>query len=165
MPDAPSDAPSDAPPQDPPRLPAERRRWMGVLARSEPAALSRALAALGPEPAHDCPRPPEAGAVMLRGRMGGTGAPFSLGEMTVTRCTVRLPSGEVGHAHVQGRDRAHARRAALVDALLQTEAAPRVRAAVLEPLARALEARRAARAARAEGTRVEFLTLARGEDE
>lgn len=144
-------------------LPEARRRWMGVLALSSEAALAGALEALGPLPPHDEPRPPETGSVMVRGRMGGNGAGFSLGEVTVTRCTVRLAGGAVGHAHVQGRGRAHARRAALVDAMMQTEAAGRVRAAVLEPLERAVAERRALRAARAEATRVEFLTLARGE--
>ena len=39
-------------------------------------------------------RGPETGLVMVRGRIGGGGAPFNLGEATVTRATVRLaPAG------------------------------------------------------------------------
>jgi alpha-D-ribose 1-methylphosphonate 5-triphosphate synthase subunit PhnG len=135
---------------------------MGLLARARPDR----LAALMPAdlPAHNLLRPPETGSVMVRGRIGGTGAAFNLGEMTVTRCSLRLPSGEVGHAHVQGRDRDHARRAALMDAMMQGPQAAAVRAAVLDPLAREEEARRAGRAARAAATRVEFFTLVRGED-
>jgi alpha-D-ribose 1-methylphosphonate 5-triphosphate synthase subunit PhnG len=109
-------------------------------------------------------RAPEIGAVMVRGRIGAEGAAFNLGEMTVTRCSLRLATGEVGHAHVQGRDRGHARHAALVDALMQGPEAPALRASVLEPLSRDEAARRAGRAARAAATRVEFFTLARGED-
>ena len=60
---------------------------------------------------------------MVRGRAGATGAPFNLGEMTVTRCSVRLSDGEVGHGYVHGRDKAHAERAALIDALMQTDRA------------------------------------------
>ena len=82
-----------------------RQGWMGLLARAKPAR----LAALFPNlPPHDLLRSPEIGAVMVRGRTGATGAPFNLGEMTVTRCVLKLATGEVGHAHVQGRDKAHA---------------------------------------------------------
>jgi len=138
---------------------------MGLLARARPDWLAARLAEAGPLPAHDWLRPPESGAVMVRGRAGGTGAPFNLGEMTVTRCTLRLPCGAIGHAWVQGRDKSHAERAALVDALMQTPAADGVRAAVIDPLARAEAEARAARAAKAAATRVEFFTLARGEAE
>jgi alpha-D-ribose 1-methylphosphonate 5-triphosphate synthase subunit PhnG len=136
---------------------------MGLLARALPADLSRLWAALGPEPAFDWLRRPETGMVMLRGRAGGTGAPFNLGEMTVTRASVRLAEGAVGHAMVQGRDAAHARIAALADALMQTGAAEGLRAGLLAPLAEAEGARRQARAARAAATKVEFFTMVRGE--
>ncbi|AWD23207.1 phosphonate C-P lyase system protein PhnG [Pseudogemmobacter blasticus] len=138
-----------------------RQDWMSVLAKAPPAR----LAALMPDlPPHDLLRSPETGAVMVRGRAGATGAAFNLGEMTVTRCSVRLAGGAVGHAWVQGRDRAHATRAAVADALMQTEAAPRVRADVLEVLRAEAEGRRAARAARAAATKVDFFTMVRGED-
>lgn len=138
-----------------------RKAWMGLLARAKPAR----LADLFPElPAHDLLRAPEIGAVMVRGRMGGTGQPFNLGEMTVTRCALRLGSGAVGHAHVQGRDKGHAVRAAVVDALMQTDQAEAVQAAVLAPLQAEEVARRASRAAKAAATKVAFFTLVRGED-
>ena len=148
----------------------DRKTWMGLMARAEPPQLAARLADLGAEPAHEMLRAPEVGSVMVQGRMGGTGAPFNLGEITVTRCVLRLtgaaaPGADaVGHAHVQGRDRAHARRAALVDALMQTPQAGAVRAAVLTPLAEAEAARRTSRAAKAAATKVEFFTMVRGED-
>ena len=145
---------------------SSRADWMGLLARSAPAALAEHWEALGLAPAFAWLRPPEIGSVMVRGRAGGAGKPFNLGEMTVTRCALRLEAGDIsGHAYVQGRDRAHARRAALVDALMQTDAAGRMRRAILEPLAARLAAAQAGEAARAESTRVDFFTLARGEDE
>lgn len=141
---------------------SDRREWMGLLARARPDR----LAALVPDlPPHDLLRPPEIGAVMVRGRVGGSGAPFNLGEMTVTRCTVALEGGVVGHAHVQGRDKAHATRAAIVDALMQTPAAAALRARVLDPLAAEEAAARALRAGKAAATRVEFFTMVRGEDQ
>lgn len=139
----------------------ERKSWMGLLARA-PAA--RLAALLGAEPEAEDLRAPEVGAVMTRGRMGATGAPFNLGEMSVTRASVRLGCGAVGHAYVQGRDKGHARRAALVDAMMQTGAAADLATRVLAPLRAEEAARRAARAGKAAATKVEFFTMVRGED-
>ena len=99
-----------------------------------------------------------------RGRTGGTGAPFNMGEMTVTSCAIRLATGEVGHGYVQGRDKAHAERAALVDAMMQTDLADTLRAKVLDPLADAAMTEKATRAAKAAATKVEFFTMVRGDD-
>ena len=140
----------------------DRKTWMGLLARARPARLAQLFPDL---PEHAMLRPPEIGAVMVQGRAGGTGAAFNLGEMTVTRCALRLASGVVGHAHVQGRDKAHATRAAVVDALMQTDRAADLAAQVLAPLQAEEVARREARTARAAATKVEFFTLVRGEDQ
>lgn len=136
---------------------------MGLLARVRPERLAALLP--GPLPDHADLRAPEIGAVMVRGRVCATGAPFNLGEMTVTRCSLRLGCGTVGHAYVQGRDRDHARRAALVDALMQTDRAGDLAATVIAPLAADEAAARAQRAGKAAATRVEFFTLVRGEDQ
>lgn len=140
-----------------------RRDWLSLLARA-PAGR---LAALFPDPLpeHAMLRAPEIGSVMVRGRTGGTGSPFNLGEMTVTRCTLRLADGTVGHAYVQGRDRSHALRVAAIDALMQTAAAPDLRRRCLDPLAQEEAMRRATRAAKAAATKVEFFTMVRGEDQ
>lgn len=141
-----------------------RDHWMGVLATASPQALADLAAPLTDALPHEMLRAPEIGAVMTRGRTGATGAPFNLGEMTVTRCALKLPCGTVGHAYVQGRDKAHALRAAHVDALMMTEACTDVAARVLAPLAEARDATRTARAEKAAATKVDFFTLVRGED-
>ncbi len=141
--------------------PTARQIWMGVLARCRPDR----LAALMPDlAAHVVLRPAEVGAVMVRGRVGAVGSPFNLGEMSVTRCSVRLDDGAVGHGYVQGRDKGHARRAAVLDALMQTTQAPDLQATVLDVLIAEEAAGRQARAEKAASTRVEFFTLVRGED-
>src|SRR6201987_6509376 len=81
---------------------ATRRAWMAVLARTPradlEAALERALQGV-PPPAYDWLRPPESGLAMVRGRVGGSGDPFNLGEATVTRATLRMRApGETGPA-------------------------------------------------------------------
>ncbi|MGH7212434.1 MAG: phosphonate C-P lyase system protein PhnG [Acetobacteraceae bacterium] len=139
----------------------ERRGWMAVLARADADALAAALARLPDLPDWRVLRGPESGLVMVRGRAGGGGAAFNLGEMTVTRCTVRMPGGEVGHAYVAGRDPRRAELAAAVDALMQRpDLRGAVERAVVQPLARAQQATREAIAAKAAATRVQFFTMA-----
>ncbi len=149
----------------PPDALAARRRWMSVFALASTEELQARWATLAEPPRYLRLRGPEIGLVMVRGRAGGTGARFNLGEMTVTRCTVQLDDGTLGHAWIGGRDRRHAELAAVFDALLQdpTRAAA-LSARVVEPLAEAREERRQAAAARAAASRVEFFTLVRGED-
>jgi alpha-D-ribose 1-methylphosphonate 5-triphosphate synthase subunit PhnG len=139
-----------------------RSEAMGLLARAKPDMLAKLFAAI-PEPAFVWLRSPQIGLVMVQGRIGGEGGPFNLGEMTVTRCVLRLDAGAVGHATVQGRDKTHATQAALADALWQADPAG-IEVAFLGPLRAAEVARRSERAARAAATRVEFFTLVRGED-
>ena len=47
-------------------------------------------------------RAPEIGMTLVRGRMGGNGAPFNVGEMSVTRCVVRLADGRTGYSYAGG---------------------------------------------------------------
>ena len=143
---------------------AARRAWMSLLAKAPAGRLEALAEAVSDWPAFTWLRVPETGGVMVRGRTGGTGAAFNLGEMTVTRCALRLESGEVGHAYVQGRDKRHAERAAVIDALMQTRRRDALRAAVLEPLEAGMKAGKATRAAKAAATRVDFFTMVRGED-
>ena len=146
--------PSDHPSRD-------RQAWMSLLAK----ATRGRLKALTPDlPQAKVLRPPEIGAVMVQGRVGGTGSAFNLGEMTVTRCSVQLAEGVVGHAYVQGRDKDHAMRAAILDALLQTDQHVSLHDAVLNPLRAEADAIRGARAGKAAATKVEFFTMVRGED-
>jgi len=142
----------------------DRKTWLGLLARAPQGRIASLLSQVGPVPPATDLRRPEVGSVMVQGRAGGTGSAFNLGEMTVTRCSLQLPCGTVGHGYVQGRSKADARAAAVVDALLQTDYTNRVHAAVTGPLAAEAAARQKSRAAKAAATRVEFFTLVRGED-
>lgn len=142
----------------------DRKAWMSLLAKAAEGRAAALLDAAVARPGFQWLRVPEIGSVMVRGRTGATGTPFNLGEMTVTRCALKLDDGTVGHAYVQGRRKACAEAAALVDALMQTGAADNLRAQVLDPLAVEAEARRRARAGKAAATKVDFFTMVRGED-
>jgi alpha-D-ribose 1-methylphosphonate 5-triphosphate synthase subunit PhnG len=140
-----------------------RRHWLAVLARAGRAQLEDAVRAHAPAPAAEPVRPPEVGMTMVRGRVGGTGDAFNLGEATVTRCAVRI--GEhLGVGYTLGRDTRKAELIATLDALLQDEArrAP-LRRDVVEPLARAQAQARKAASRAAAASRVQFFTLVRGE--
>lgn len=144
--------------------PAARKRWMELLAQAPSAELIAAFTGLGEAPDHAFLRAPEFGSVMVRGRMGGTGGAFNLGEMTVTRCSVRLADGAVGHAYVAGRDAEKARVAAICDALLQGVRAQEVQDAIVSPMQALIEKARADHAAKAAATKVDFFTLVRGDN-
>jgi alpha-D-ribose 1-methylphosphonate 5-triphosphate synthase subunit PhnG len=134
---------------------------MAVLARANVAELTALLAEAPALPDFVALRRPEQGLVMLRGRAGGGGAPFNLGEASVTRCTVRDAAGHIGHAYLRGRDAALATLAARLDAVLQdADQHDRYEAAVIAPLAAAQAARTAQAARKAAATRVQFFTLA-----
>jgi alpha-D-ribose 1-methylphosphonate 5-triphosphate synthase subunit PhnG len=142
---------------------AQRKAAMAVLAHSDAADISGRLDAVA-LPAHENLREPENGLVMVRGRIGGDGAPFNLGEATVSRAAVRLSTGEVGFGYTLGRDRQKARMIALCDAMLQSDQFARsVEANVIAPLRAAMVANRSRKAAETAATRVDFYTLVRGE--
>lgn len=146
---------------DPPTT-ARRQRWLSVLAKAPAGRLASLWEALGPAPAYSPLRRPETGLVMVKGRISGSGAPFSAGEMTVTRAAVRLESGEVGIGYVAGRNARHAEIAAAVDALGQRDDwQERLEAGIVAPLEAEADARRRATAARAAATKVDFFTVAR----
>ena len=142
---------------------AARRAVMALAAKATAHEL-KAVRELAPAGVVDL-RPPETGLVMLRGRIGGSGAPFNLGEATVARAAVRLPSGATGFGHVLGRDRAKARDAALLDALwVEGESRDRLEREILTPLAARIARDETRRTAEVAATRVDFFTLVRGDD-
>jgi len=108
-------------------------------------------------------RRPETGMVMVRGRMGGDGAPFNLGEMTVTRCVIQLDDGSTGYSYVTGRSVRQAELAAIADALLQGAETARWHETLIAPLKASQDACFARRNTQAQATRVEFTTMLRGE--
>lgn len=136
---------------------------MSVLAHTPTERILSSLEAFDVPP-HEAVRQPESGLVMIRGRIGGDGAPFNLGEASVCRAAVRLASGELGFGYVLGRDGEKARLVALCDALIQNPGfKAEVEQNIIAPLRRELEDARSRQAAETAATRVDFYTLVRGE--
>lgn len=147
-----------------PNRPTPRPHWMALLSRAPLPLLEQGLAGQ----AQVTPlwlRKPETGLYMVQGRAGGTGHRFNLGEVTVTRCALRIANvenGAVGVAYVMGRNHWQAQLAAVADALLQDPALHESLAlSVLQPVRQHLAQQQSRRAARAQSTKVDFFTVAR----
>jgi alpha-D-ribose 1-methylphosphonate 5-triphosphate synthase subunit PhnG len=150
-----------------PGRPLDRAQWMALLARAPIGLLETALQDDASRPARWL-RAPETGLMMVQGRAGGTGERFNLGEVTVTRCALRVQTPSqaddaiVGVAYVLGRSHRHVQLAALADALLQDPARqPALQVQLLEPIRSHLRRSQAIRQARAASTKVDFFTVAR----
>jgi alpha-D-ribose 1-methylphosphonate 5-triphosphate synthase subunit PhnG len=144
----------------------DRQAWLRVLALTPFAELSGLVAELAPLPPFEHLRGPEIGLAMVRGRAGGNGQPFNFGEMTVTRCALRVMVADDethdGFGCVAGRSPRQAEIVALCDALLQSERwRPRVVAGVIRPAERLLASMRAREAQRRAATKADFVTVVR----
>lgn len=146
----------------------ERKKWMSLLAKAPSELLTTTfldvMERYSLTPDYTWLRKPEIGGVMVQARAGATGASFNFGEMTVTRCSLKLDNGDVGHAYVQGRDKDKAEKAAIIDAYLQGEKAQIFVSDILAPIENALLSVRKTREQKAAKTKVDFFTLVRGED-
>lgn len=143
-----------------------RKNALDILAAASADILAEQYEALEPTLPTAVPvRGPEIGAVMIRGKVGGGGAAFNLGEASVTRATVKLASGEIGHSIILGRDKRKARIVAHLDALRQIpDWVGQIDSKIVRPALDAMNAGKLRRAEETEATRVDFFTVARGED-
>ena len=103
---------------------------------------------------------------MVEARAGGNGERFNLGEMTVTRCALRLSNStahrHVGVAYIVGRSHRHAYLAAVADALLLDETEhSEIERSLLTQVRALLATKQASRQAQADTSKVDFFTVAR----
>ncbi|RKQ40247.1 phosphonate C-P lyase system protein PhnG [Enterobacter sp. R1(2018)] len=144
---------------------AQRQQWMAVLAHSEPQELASRWEALKLNPSYQVIRQPETGLVQIQARMGATGQRFFAGDATLTRAVVQLDDGIYGYSYLSGRDKAHAERCAVIDALMQDKAYfQTLQETLIAPLAANREQRLAKRRAEVNSSRVDFFTLVRGDN-
>lgn len=142
-----------------------RQASMALLARASGEELKTFWQNWADKPEFEVLRGPETGLVMMRGRIGGGGAPFNVGEATVTRATVRLANGSVGHSYALGRDQEKAKLAALFDALWLDEATrDAIESSVLNALRGRVDTADAKRRGEAAATKVDFFTMVRGDN-
>ena len=142
----------------------QRQQWMSVLAKSSSQKLEDAWQGISEKPDYRHLHKPETGSIMVRGRAGGSGIRFNLGEMTATRCTIQIVKGHVGSAYVMGRDHRHAELAALFDALLQDPLHHhKISNKVVSRLKLTCGKRKEGISKKSAATKVDFFTMVRGE--
>ncbi len=141
----------------------KRQEWMSILAKADPKLLNRLWCDFSDRPSWTNIRAPETGMVMVRGKTGGVGTTFNVGEMTLTRATVRLDNGISGVAYVQGRSALKAEQSAVLDAMLQDDRyATSTFTSIIKPLEKAIKKQKTTAGKKAAKTKVEFFTMVRG---
>lgn len=140
-----------------------RQHWLSVLAKADLNSVEESATAIKLPTIANWLRRPETGATMVRGRISGSGTPFNMGEMTVTRAAVRLADGTVGMGYAAGRSHRKVELIALIDAALQQD--PTLAPSVIGPIEQAMAEKREQASRKAAATKVEFFTLVRGENE
>lgn len=142
---------------------ARRQEHIAILARAAAAEVEAVLADAPAIPPFTVLKAPETGTIMVEGRAGGSGRRFNLGEATMTRCAIRLEDGTLGFSYALGRDTAKARKAAVLDALLQKEQPEGPMHRAMRRLADRQKQARDVASRKAAATKVEFFTMVRGE--
>lgn len=143
----------------------KRKSWMSLLATSNQSDLLNLWEQKKIKVNYVWLRTPEIGSIMAQGRMGVTGDKFNIGEVTITRCSLKLNCGTIGHSYVQGRSKKKAEISALCDALMQTKMSKEINKNIIIPLEKIKKDNKHKILSKAEATKVDFFTLVRGESD
>ena len=143
----------------------KRKSWMSLLATSNQSDLLNLWEQKKIKVNYVWLRTPEIGSIMAQGRMGVTGDKFNIGEVTITRCSLKLNCGTIGHSYVQGRSKKKAEISALCDALMQTKMSKEINKNIIIPLEKIKKDNKDKILSKAEATKVDFFTLVRGESD
>jgi alpha-D-ribose 1-methylphosphonate 5-triphosphate synthase subunit PhnG len=143
----------------------KRKSWMSLLATSSQSDLLNLWEQKKIKVNYVWLRTPEIGSIMAQGRMGVTGDKFNIGEVTITRCSLKLNCGTIGHSYVQGRSKKKAEISALCDALMQTKMSKEINKNIIIPLEKIKKDNKRKILSKAEATKVDFFTLVRGESD
>ena len=143
----------------------KRKSWMSLLATSNQSDLLNLWEQKKIKVNYVWLRTPEKGSIMAQGRLGVTGDKFNIGEVTITRCSLKLNCGTIGHSYVQGRSKKKAEISALCDALMQTKMSKEINKNIIIPLEKIKKDNKDKILSKAEATKVDFFTLVRGESD
>ena len=144
---------------------AERQRRMSILAR---ASYQDVLTLWNKNPIeleYSIIREPEIGMVQIRGKMGNVGDKFNVGDATMTRASVLLETGEIGHCYMLGRNVKQALLASRIDAVMQIEKyKDMLNIQIINPLENIYKTTKQKQKKEAQTSKVDFFTLERGEE-
>ncbi|MBI5122110.1 MAG: phosphonate C-P lyase system protein PhnG [Rhodospirillales bacterium] len=147
---------------------AARARWLAILAQAPKQVLKEAWGRLEAKPDYRLIRAPETGLALVRGRIGGVGQRFNIGEMSLCRCSLAVDDGQggevAGHGYVAGCDQDHALYVALFDGLMQLPPhGARLESDLIAPQEKTQADAKRQSVETAQASRVEFFTMVRGE--
>ncbi|OEF28979.1 phosphonate C-P lyase system protein PhnG [Vibrio rumoiensis] len=148
-----------------PKTKTLRQQWMSTLATADFDQLTTLWQAQHYTPDYQLIRAPEIGLAQVQARMGGTGNRFNVADITVTRCVVKLASGDLGYSYLSGRNKPHAQLAAVIDGLMQSETYQQeLMLSIIKPLQMSREKKHTQRQQQVASSKVDFFTLVRGDD-
>lgn len=152
--------------KDLPEFTSKRKDWMALLARAPQNLLENRIGQYEVSHSIKWLRRPETGLMMVQGRVGGSGERFNFGEITVTRCALRIGDIEenspLGISYVMGRNHRQAQLAAMADALLQNFSLHAdLESNLLKPIRQILQEKYLQTQKETQTTKVDFFTVAR----
>ncbi len=143
----------------------QRQQLISVLAKSSLQDIKQCWDHSIDEYEYSTLRQPQTGMVMAVARTEAKGEPFNLGEVSVTRCALRLNNGETGIGYVMGSNKEHALYVAILDAIAQQpNQYEAINSTVVQPLQQKLLQAHQKQQQKTDTTRVDFFTMVRGED-
>jgi len=142
----------------------QRQEWIALLAKADPFLLKKAEKQLGKGIEYAYITKPETGMIMVRARADNKKSGFCLGEISVTKCILKIEKKIMGYAMVMGSDHDHAKNAALFDGLLQIpEYSSKLMQTLIPELKKISRNEKKKQAKQNQDTKVEFFTMKRGE--
>ncbi|MGS2716621.1 phosphonate C-P lyase system protein PhnG [Eionea flava] len=149
----------------------QRQQLLSILSVSSSNDLLHYWDALSITARYETLKKPEVGMVMVRAKTGGTGSPFNMGEMTVTRSVVSLQhvnghscDAIIGFGYTAGRQKEKAECIAVIDACCQlSDYQALIFEQLLVPLQAIKSDKNRAHADKVDTTKVNFFTMVRGE--
>ncbi|MDR2455434.1 MAG: phosphonate C-P lyase system protein PhnG [Deltaproteobacteria bacterium] len=142
----------------------DRARRIRALCLGDKGLLANLLDSMGQIEEPRLLKGPEAGLLMVRGKVSGSGAAFNLGEALLTRCVLAI-GDKVGYGFKLGLDPEGALLSAMGDALAQDPEKRGQMDSIALSLEEAINEGDALEREKALKTKVDFLTMTRGEDD
>ena len=143
---------------------SQRQQNLSVLAKASLATMLEYWQQINVDATFEFLKKPEVGMAMVRAQAGAGCENFNMGEMTMTRCVIRLDSDEIGYGFVAGRSKKKSELIAVIDACWQKDSLQKIiEEKIIEPLY-ALQVNRAQKTSENTKTsKVNFFTMVRGE--
>lgn len=142
----------------------QRQKNLSILAKAPLSNMLEYWEGINIDATFNFLKKPEVGMAMVRAQAGSGGENFNMGEMTMTRCVVRLDSTEIGYGFVAGRSKKKSELVALIDACWQKKSLKNIiEEKIIAPLHCVQISKEKIISENTESSKVNFFTMVRGE--